>query len=70
MPCLDGDTSEGTTPHTVFDELAPALEGFALGLEDCGYFFPLGYDAGIVDAAMGLDPSEEVDGLFGATNFG
>lgn len=70
LPGLHGHARERAAPHAVFDEFAPAVKGFALGLQDGGDFFPLGDDEGVFDVPARLDARQDFDGLFGAADFG
>lgn len=45
------------------------MECFALGLEDGGDFFPLGYDQRIVDIPVGLDAGKDFHRLFSSADF-
>lgn len=70
LPHLHCKASEGSFPHAVVDEFAPARIGIALRLKYGRDLLPFGNDKRVITVTAGLDIGEGLDSLLGTVDLG
>lgn len=68
LPCLDRHSCKCSLPHSVLEEPTPSLLACSFGSEDCGDFFPFCNDQWVVNVAVSLNASEDIDCFLDSTN--